>query len=221
MSEDSHYTKNAGAEYFSQRTHCRSSYAQRDSAQLLIPYLKGHDTVLDFGCGTGGIISLIPCNKRIGIEINESASAEASSKGIEMHTDIRNVADNSVDAAMTHHAIEHVVEPFSILKEVHRVLKPGGKFVVVVPAEEPRAAGCKDWQENIEQHLYSWNPRTMGNLLVVAGFNLEDAYVADGGASRYLAPLEKMGPLHKGAKVIYAWARSRWQTVCVAQKPAS
>jgi SAM-dependent methyltransferase len=41
--------------------------------------------------------------------------------------------DNSVEAIYTHHTLEHVVNLLPLLKEVHRVVVPGGRVEVVVP----------------------------------------------------------------------------------------
>jgi SAM-dependent methyltransferase len=41
--------------------------------------------------------------------------------------------DNSVAAIYTHHTFEHVVNFLPLLKEIHRVVVPGGQVEVVVP----------------------------------------------------------------------------------------
>jgi len=41
--------------------------------------------------------------------------------------------DNSVDAMICMHLLEHVEEPQKAMKEIHRVLKPGGYLYVDVP----------------------------------------------------------------------------------------
>jgi len=41
--------------------------------------------------------------------------------------------DSSVEAIYTHHTFEHVVNFLPLLKEVHRVVVPGGRVEVVVP----------------------------------------------------------------------------------------
>lgn len=219
MSDDSHYTRAAGQQYFAQRQHCRSDQMQAESAGLVIPHLRGAETVLDFGCGTGGILSLVPCSRRLGVEVSEPASAEARSRGIEVYGDISQVPDQVADAVMSHHALEHVTDPFAVLRELYRVLQPGGRIVLVVPAEEPRTRGNRHWRPNEPQHLYSWNPLTMGNLLRKAGFELEQSYVHEGGGSRFLAWLRGSPTLYRGAKTLYAWLRSRWNTVCVGRRP--
>lgn len=46
---------------------------------------------------------------------------------------LRTFADGSFDAVIASHMIEHLANPIAALGEMHRVLRPGGKLVLVVP----------------------------------------------------------------------------------------
>jgi SAM-dependent methyltransferase len=54
--------------------------------------------------------------------------------------------DNSIDAVMSLAVLEHVREPANVLKEVHRVLKPGGRVFSVIPFMQPFHASPHDYQ---------------------------------------------------------------------------
>lgn len=54
--------------------------------------------------------------------------------------------DNSVDAVMSVAMLEHVSEPQNVLKEVQRVLKPGGRIFSVIPFMQPFHASPHDYQ---------------------------------------------------------------------------
>jgi len=41
--------------------------------------------------------------------------------------------DNSADEIIGYHVLEHLDRPFSVMKEIHRILKPGGKLHIKVP----------------------------------------------------------------------------------------
>ena len=42
-------------------------------------------------------------------------------------------ADNTFDSIKAFHVLEHLDKPFNIMKEMHRILKPGGQLLVKVP----------------------------------------------------------------------------------------
>ena len=54
--------------------------------------------------------------------------------------------DNSIDAVMSLAVLEHVREPALVLKEVHRVLKPGGRVFSLIPFMQPFHASPHDYQ---------------------------------------------------------------------------
>jgi len=54
--------------------------------------------------------------------------------------------DNSVDAVMNIAVLEHVKEPQAVVKEIYRVLKPGGRVLSVVPFVYPFHASPEDYQ---------------------------------------------------------------------------
>jgi SAM-dependent methyltransferase len=56
-------------------------------------------------------------------------------------------AENSFDAVICTVSIEYVVDPFAIFKEVRRVLKPGGVFVVTVSNRWFPPKAIKIWKE--------------------------------------------------------------------------
>ena len=41
--------------------------------------------------------------------------------------------DSSVDLVEASHVLEHLNRPFDVMKEIHRILKPGGKLIIKVP----------------------------------------------------------------------------------------
>lgn len=41
--------------------------------------------------------------------------------------------DNTFDIVYTHHVLEHIQNIIPLIYEIHRILKPGGRFLIVVP----------------------------------------------------------------------------------------
>lgn len=69
-------------------------------------------------------------------------------KNVDIVCDIHRLPfkDNSIDAVMSLAVLEHVREPALVLKEVHRVLKPGGRVFSVIPFMQPFHASPHDYQ---------------------------------------------------------------------------
>jgi ubiquinone/menaquinone biosynthesis C-methylase UbiE len=109
-------------------------------AAFFLPYLHSNMMVLDCGCGPGAITTdfakIVAPGKVIGIDIDESqiefARNHTGGLGIEnldfKVADIYKLPflDDSFDAAFAHTTFQHLSDPVSALKEIYRVLKPGG-----------------------------------------------------------------------------------------------
>ena len=145
-------------------------FAGRANAFKFEPYIRPTDRVLDFGCGGGYLLRDLVCADRVGIEVNPEARAEAALHGIRTVTDPTAVPDAWADVIISNSALEHVEAPLSVLRSLYPKLRPGGTIVVVVPHETMQAP----WQPgDINQHLYTWSCTTLGNMLSVAGFQVQ------------------------------------------------
>ncbi|MHC4635963.1 MAG: class I SAM-dependent methyltransferase [Planctomycetota bacterium] len=211
-----YYTGKSGKAYFEQRQKSRSELAQRECSKIFWPYVALNATVLDFGCGTGGIISNIKCGRRIGIEINELSAKLAREKGIEIFSNVSDVPDQIADVIITHHALEHVFDPYDILVLLGKKLKKNGRIVVVVPAEEPCTKRNRKWKINKPQHLFCWTPLTLGNFLEATGYKVDDAFILSSNYSHYIEWSRCAPLLFNILKKIVAHTLSRKHTVCVA-----
>ena len=135
-------------------------------------YISSMDSVLDFGCGGGWLLKNINCRSKVGIEINDVARTFCREiNNITSYKFLSEVESNTINVAISNHALEHVDNPLEILKEILEKLVPGGKAIFVVPSE---SVFNKYSPNDINMHLYSWNPQTIGNLFTKAGFNVLD-----------------------------------------------
>lgn len=164
------YYRDAGDDYLAQRSGARNERTQKLRATIFQDVADPALSLLDFGCGTGGILSNLPAARKIGVELGKEAAAEAGSRGIEVHSSLDEVPEDSVDLVISFHAIEHVDHPLRVLEGIVRVLKPSGQARLVVPAEVPFKRNQRHWAPNADQHLYTWTPLHFGNLAVRAGF---------------------------------------------------
>lgn len=110
-----------------------------------------HGVWLDCGCADGGYTEALVAwgaERAIGVDPEQSridaaiarkkANGEHSARAqdaVEYHccTDDFPLPDASVDAALLNEVLEHVVDEAATLREIRRVLKPGGHLVVMSP----------------------------------------------------------------------------------------
>jgi ubiquinone/menaquinone biosynthesis C-methylase UbiE len=111
-------------------------------------------TMLDLGCGEGrhifGVMEQFPDLKCIGLDPHIE-SLEKAKEGLEFLESISNrktnflsgsayslpFNDNSFDLVVCSEVLEHLHEYKDAIKEISRVLRPGGQFLASVPAELP------------------------------------------------------------------------------------
>lgn len=106
-------------------------------------YLKPRtsDRLLEVGCGRGfltrSVQGFVPATT--GIDINAAAVANAVTRDLRV-MDARKLAfaDASFDKIYSFHAIEHIPDLARAFAEMDRVLKPGGRVLLVYPAEPIR-----------------------------------------------------------------------------------
>lgn len=88
------------------------------------------------------------------------------------------LADSSVDSAMLTEVLEHCPDAESVLKEVHRVLRPGGFLFLTVPFIWPI--------HDIPHDEFRYTPFALHSILEQAGF-LNPTIEATGGRHAVLA----------------------------------
>ncbi len=104
--------------------------------------------VLEVGCGTGRGLEILlnGSNSYIGLDkngglIKEHSDKYPESKFIECSVPpFPEVADNSIDTLITFHVIEHIKDHKAFVREIYRVLKPGGTAIVTTPNKKIRLA---------------------------------------------------------------------------------
>jgi ubiquinone/menaquinone biosynthesis C-methylase UbiE len=121
------------------------------NAAFFVPHLRPGMSLLDCGCGPGsitaGLASIVTPGQVVGIDIEESqiklARAQAETQVIpNVRFEVANLydipfPDETFDAAFAHTVLQHLADPVRALREIYRVLKPGG----VVGVREEDTAG--------------------------------------------------------------------------------
>ena len=140
-----------------------------DSVQIATPKFFG--SLLDVGCGQMPYREYILANnqkidKYIGLDMESSSIHDTSIADLTWDAKTIPLADNFVDSAMATEVLEHCFEPTETLKEVFRVLKPGGVFFFTVPFLWPLHETPYD--------AYRYTPFSLKNHLEKAGFEKID-----------------------------------------------
>jgi ubiquinone/menaquinone biosynthesis C-methylase UbiE len=139
--------------------------AARDAAHLL-PHLQPGMRLLDFGCGPGtittGLARAVAPGEVVGLDLSEDvleqARAHATLEGVaNVRFEVESVyalsyADASFDVAHANQVLQHLARPVDALREVRRVVRPGG-LVSVRDADYatmvgwPRSPAVDRWLE--------------------------------------------------------------------------
>jgi phosphatidylethanolamine/phosphatidyl-N-methylethanolamine N-methyltransferase len=113
----------------------------REQAVRLLD-IKRNDHVLEVGIGTGLNLPLYPTHCHItGIDLSEEMLEKAQDKVIElglisvtlkvMDATVMDFGDSEFDSAVATYTISAVPDPVGVLREMRRVVKPGGSIVLL------------------------------------------------------------------------------------------
>ncbi|MEN9880935.1 MAG: hypothetical protein RLZZ308_118 [Candidatus Parcubacteria bacterium] len=107
------------------------------ASRFYIPYIT-NGSILDIGCGNGASLLLMQKYgwEGFGIDFDEEAIKIASSIGINSSVGGLNdhaFENESYDAILLNHVIEHIPNPKELFTECFRILKPGGTLVAITP----------------------------------------------------------------------------------------
>ena len=145
--------------------------------------------LLDVGAGTGLFLSTA---KEYGFEVSgteissDACKISRDSYGIELFKGElaeANFPGNTFDIVTIWHVLEHLPDPGKIMKEIYRVLKPGGMLVIALPNRKnylmrflyPMVRRKKYYPftpEDRELHFFYFNERSLRNMLRLNGFNV-------------------------------------------------
>ena len=128
-----------------------------------------------------------------GIDFDEGAVAVAKGQpGVKTNTGslIDQAYEGATfDAITMSNVIEHVPDPIETVAECHRVLKAGGRLVMITPniASTGHRLFGRDWRGlEVPRHLYLYTPRALARLAHQAGFRTINAFASPGAVAMML-----------------------------------
>ena len=183
-----------------------SSRTATEQAAFFLPFLKPGMRLLDCGCGMGALTTslaewLAPGEvtgidrEASQVEAARAWAAEKGSQNVRFETgNIYEIAypDGSFDAVFAFTVLEHVREPLRALREMRRVLKPGGVAGIYDPdygtlLQTPSTPGLEEMNRLMrrfsEENASPYYARDQRQYLLEAGFVRTQgfAFVVGGG----------------------------------------
>lgn len=131
--------------------------AVRESA-IAKAYLRPEMSVADVGAGTGFVAAgLAPLVKRVHVVDGSTAMIEVAKKNLSEFSNIEYheadgaslpFSENSLDAAFANMYLHHTTDPLAAIREMVRVLRPGGRLVIT----------------DMDEHTHAWLKEEMADM---------------------------------------------------------
>jgi 2-polyprenyl-3-methyl-5-hydroxy-6-metoxy-1,4-benzoquinol methylase len=161
-----------------------------DRVASVIGPLRGK-SLLDIGCGTGEYLDVAARRGMLvrGIDVDQSVAdyirdhyGHRVTVGLMEDTTF---PPDSFDVIVLSHVVEHLQEPATLLRSIHRALKPGGVFLMSTPNFDSVMEQLHDWYGQwkhgkgkdyylnpftIPYHIVGFNRRSITRLLERTGF---------------------------------------------------
>ncbi len=153
----------------------------RTTRRLLAEKFPARGTLVEIGSGLGCLLNFFEEDgwNTIGIEPNAGLCLFAQQqfqltvlRGTVFDAKLQSA---SADVVTMIHVIEHVPDPMAIFREVHRVLRPGGWFVVETPRYDTlmfRIFGRRERSLSCDGHIYFFTADTLARMATTAGFKI-------------------------------------------------
>lgn len=163
-------------------------FQTRDFDALLdeVQRLQPTGRFLDVGCSIGRLLDRARTRgfEVAGLELGGRACAYARDHyGLDVRQELLERAgfdDRSFEVVTLIEVLEHLPEPREMLRQIHRILRPGGVLVVGVP--NMASLGVAILRGNARtfnrNHLIFFNEETLGQMLAEEGFTVEKAMTA-------------------------------------------
>jgi SAM-dependent methyltransferase len=136
--------------------------------------------ILDVGCGTGAnLIMLAEFGEASGLDVSEDALAFCVKRGLDQvklgAAEELPYRDGAFDLVTALDVIEHLDDDVAALKEIHRVLRPGGYVLLFVPA----FMALWGVQDDVSHHRRRYRLPGLRHAVTAAGFKIERATYAN------------------------------------------
>jgi SAM-dependent methyltransferase len=148
----------------------------RPICRYLQRYVDPSGATLDLGAGYCHFINNIESREKIALDINGENLRRYANRDVRsivsVASDLRDIESGSLSTAFASNVYEHLMSREDVAascREVHRALRPGGRFIVL----QPNFACCAKEYYDFFDHRLAFTHRAMAEGLAIAGFQLE------------------------------------------------
>ena len=139
---------------------------------------------LDFGCGNGGLVRYLQAHTgahAVGFE-EGSVATDARAVGIPiLSRDELRSQEGRFDVVTAIEVLEHTLDPIAELREIRRLLRPGGILFLTTGNAAPFADRLTRWRYvTPEIHISFFDPHTLAYAMSEAGFRPEPGSAGPG-----------------------------------------
>src|SRR5437868_5454693 len=98
--------------------------------------------VLEIGCASGQTLAYLKergAELTVGVEYSPDVAERARNRGVDhvivgdVETLDLNFEENTFDVILAGHVLEHLVDPWSVLRKLWKLLKPQGRLIGALP----------------------------------------------------------------------------------------
>lgn len=123
--------------------------------------LQPHSRVLDVACGPGIVAcaAAVQAGRVTGIDLTGAMIEQAKAR--QVRAGLANMdwrvgdaahlpfADHAFDVVLTRYSFHHMIEPMAVLRDMKRVVRPGGRLVVIDATPTPETQAAYDRMETL------------------------------------------------------------------------
>ena len=138
--------------------------------------------ILEIGSGRGTLLLYMAQKgwKAMGTEYSENlAKSVEDSMGVRVYPtpELKDCGfpDDHFDVVLCYHVLEHLPDPISTVKEIHRIMQPQGLLITTVPnigGFTARLTENRWFGIDVPRHLFHFTPKTLERALTQNGFKI-------------------------------------------------
>lgn len=150
--------------------------------------------LLDVGCGDGHFAQVVLGSVEEGLDLDVPKLRQSARRGVYRHLEAGSATalpfrDGTFRSVLANCALEHIPDLDAVLREVRRVLAPGGTFVFSVPNDvhngnlsvarlldrvglRRAAATYREWFRRMQVHFHMYSPEEWARRTEAAGFRV-------------------------------------------------